>query len=60
MPKGLNKDDSVRHTKVDREKPMRPQPSAKDYGQLTKAGDYRKGLLQGRAHQLVTQSQALA
>ena len=39
---------------------MRPQPYAKSYRQLQKAGSARGGLPQRRAHQLVVQCQMVS
>lgn len=46
----LNKDDTSGHTKLDEEVPMRPQPHAENYGELSKAGSSTRGPPWGQAH----------
>lgn len=47
------------HAKVDREKPMRPQPYTK-YMQPRKAGNGRGGLPGGKAHKSAVQCQVIS
>ena len=52
----LNKRDRNKYAKLDEEKPMEPQPFTKNYGQLSKARNWRDDPPLGRANKLVVQN----
>lgn len=49
----MNKDDTNEHTKLNGEKPMRPQSYPKNYRQLRKTGSRKGGPPKERAHPFI-------